>query len=316
MKKTLFFLFVVAFLAACAHNRNVAGVEPQGNHFLWKVSDENSSVWVLGSIHFADSSMYPLDDVIEKAFDGADEFAVEIDVSDDSVVSDVAEQSTRQGMLASGKTLKDVLPERTWDSFDSICTEWGVSSSAFLRFRPWLAATTLSSIAIQRTGIDPKLGIDVVLLDRAASEGKAIVGLETAEEQVGALADTDDSDSAGVYYLQTTIREISELDSMVTWILRAWKTGDDSLLRVVMNEPEDGGCDDDPECILESNRKMQQDLENRIYTSRNQKMAQKIYDFLAEDRNVFVVVGAAHLALDKDNVIKLLKMRGLKVVRY
>lgn len=302
-------------LCACAGSRDSAETPApeKPKHFLWKVSDDNSSVWILGSVHFADSTFYPLDSVIETAFVNAEELAVEIDVSNDSVSSEVAEQSTRQGMLPEGETLQNLLPEATWNSFDSICTAWNVPSANFQRLRPWLAAMTISSVAIQRSGIDPNLGIDVVLLDRAATDGKAIVGLETADEQISAVADTDDSDSAGVYYLQTTLREISELDSMVAWVLRAWKTGDDELLRLVMNDEDDDDCED---CDSVAAQKFKDELEQKIYTNRNAKMAEKIAAFLAEDRNVFVVVGAAHLALDKDNVIERLRARGLKVERF
>lgn len=308
-------LSACVLLCACAGSRDVAenSASEKPKHFLWKVSDENSSVWILGSVHFADSSFYPLDSVIENAFVNAEELAVEIDVSNDSVSSEVVEQSTRQGMLPEGETLQSLLPATTWKTFDSVCTAWNVPSANFQRLRPWLAAMTISSVAIQRTGIDPNLGIDVVLLDRAATDGKAIVGLETADEQVSAVADTDDSDSAGVYYLQTTLREISELDSMVAWVLRAWKTGDDDLLRMVMNEDEDDSCDD---CDSVAAQKFKDELEQKIYTSRNAKMAEKIAGFLAEDRNMFIVVGAAHLALDKDNVIERLRARGLKVERF
>lgn len=309
------FVAICLALCACAGSRDAAEVpvSEKPKHFLWKVSDENSSVWILGSVHFADSSFYPLDSVIETAFVNAEELAVEIDVSNDSVSSEVVEQSTRQGMLHEGETLQSLLPATTWKTFDSVCTAWNVPSANFQRLRPWLAAMTISSVAIQRTGIDPNLGIDVVLLDRAATEGKAIVGLETADEQIGAVADTDDSDSAGVYYLQTTLREISELDSMVAWILRAWKTGDDDLLRLVMNEDDEDSCDD---CDSVAAQKFKDELEQKIYTSRNAKMTEKIAAFLAEDRNMFIVVGAAHLALDKDNVIERLRARGLKVERF
>lgn len=308
-------LLACVLLCACAGSRDAAenSAPEKPRHFLWKVSDENSSVWILGSVHFADSSFYPLDSVIESAFENAEELAVEIDVSNDSVSSEVVEQSARQGMLPEGESLQNLLPATTWKTFDSVCTAWNVPSANFQRLRPWLAAMTISSVAIQRTGIDPNLGIDVVLLDRAATDGKAIVGLETADEQVSAVADTDDSDSAGVYYLQTTLREISELDSMVAWVLRAWKTGDDDLLRMVMNEDDEDSCDD---CDSVAAQKFKDELEQKIYTSRNAKMAEKIAGFLAEDRNMFIVVGAAHLALDKDNVIERLRSRGLKVERF
>ena len=92
-------LFSGWLLLSCAGNapRETAAPAPQSastpQHFFWKVSDSNSSVWLLGSIHFADSSFYPLDSVIENAFVNAEELAVEIDVSDDSVSSEIASES-------------------------------------------------------------------------------------------------------------------------------------------------------------------------------------------------------------------------------
>ena len=281
---------------------------PGGKHFFWKVSDDNSSVWLLGSVHFADSTFYPLDAVIDSAFEKADELAVEINLSDDDVNEDVAQQTMRRGILPPGKTLDAVLPRAVWNSIDSICASWNFPVAGLMQMRPWLAATTLSVVAIQRAGINPEYGIDVVLMDRAATGGKAIVSLETAEEQVDAISDTDDSDSAGTYYLKTTLREISELDSMVTKMMRAWKTGDENLLREVMN--------DEPEDASDSDKKIKDNIDQKMYLNRNAKMAESVAKFLAEDRNVFVVVGAAHLVLEKDNVVERLRKKGLKVERF
>lgn len=312
----MFCLLLLALLVfACAGNapRETAAPAPQSvsapQHFFWKVSDANSSVWLLGSIHFADSTFYPLDSVIETAFVNAEELAVEIDVSDDSVNTEIASESMQHGMMPAGKRLQDLLPPEMWNSVDSLCTAWGIPSITLQVMRPWFAAMTLSAFAIQRAGIDPTLGVDAVLLDRAAHDGKAIVGLETASEQIGALADTTESDSAGIFYLKSTLREVSELDSMVARIVRAWKTGDDALLRETMAD-ERNYAEDSAE------KELSDKLDEKIYKSRNVKMADRIARFLSEDRNVFVVVGAAHLVLDEDNVVDLLRRRGLTVQRY
>ena len=295
-------------LVACSGSRNKADVLPETKHFLWKVSDENSSVWVLGSLHLADSTLYPLASVIDSAFTHADELAVEINLNDEEVVKEVGEQSARRGELAEG-TLRDLLPEDMWNTVDSLCTSWNVPVAMIEKMRPWLAATMLSSYAFMQTGLNTDYGVDFVLLDRAAMEGKAIVGLETAEEQITALADTTESDSSGIYYLKTTLREISEIDSMVMNLMRAWKTGDDALLRRLMKEDEE-------EDSLSQDSKFKEGHEQRVFVNRNAKMADSIATFLREDRNVFVVVGVAHLALEKDNVIDALRNRGLKVERF
>lgn len=327
LKIKFFILFVVLacfnILWGCSGTKIPEKLEAveitPARHFFWKVSDENSSVWILGSIHFADSSFYPLDSVIETAFVGAEELAVEINLSDDSTSNEVASQMAREGLLPKGVTLNSVLPRPLWNSLDSLCASWNFPVMALMRLRPWFAATTLSAVAIQRSGIQAEYGIDAVLMERASVEGKTIVGLETADDQVGALSgagtENADSDSAGIYYLKTTLREIAGLDSMVAQMMRAWKTGNDSLLQAVM----DGEfCGDGVNCEKdsESEKKMKDELEQRIYTRRNEKMAESIADFLAEDRNAFVVVGAAHLVLDEDNIIELLRRKGLKVQRF
>ncbi len=312
-KGTLFYLLIACFalcLSACSGTSKKADVVPGTKHFLWKVSDENSSVWVLGSLHLADSTLYPLAPVIDSAFTHADELAVEINLNDEEVVKEVGEQSARRGELAEG-TLRDLLPEDMWNTVDSLCTSWNVPVAMIEKMRPWLAATTLSSYAFMQTGLNTDYGVDFVLLDRAAMEGKAIVGLETAEEQITALADTTESDSSGVYYLKTTLREISEIDSMVVNLMRAWKTGDDEMLRRLLNSE-----DDENEDSLSQDGKFKEEHEQRIFVNRNAKMADSIATFLREDRNVFVVVGVAHLALEKDNVIDALRNRGLKVERF
>ena len=212
MRRSLILFYVcltacLVFLSSCAGNRSAAGTSEQ-KHFFWKVSDENSSVWVLGSIHLADSTLYPLAPVIDSAFAHAEELAVELNMNDEEVVKEIGKESVSQGMLED-RLLRDILPPEMWKSLDSLCAAWDIPMVVFEKMRPWLVATTLSAYAFEQAGLNPEYGIDYVLLDRAASDGKAIVGLETAEEQIGALADTTESDSAGVYYLKTTLREIN-----------------------------------------------------------------------------------------------------------
>lgn len=313
-----FLLIILCWLAAflsCSSQKEPLQKEiiQRGNHFLWKVSDENSSVWLLGSIHFADESFYPLDSVIETAFANAEELGVEIDVSDDSVSAEIGENSLRQGLLPDGQMLNEVLPRALWNTLDSLCSAWNFPIQSLIRYRPWFAAMMLSSVAIQRAGINPEYGIDNVLIGRAVEEGKVVVGLETVKEQVDALSGSENSDSAGIYYMKSTLREIDKLDSMVSGIVQAWKTGNDSLMQVLLNA-ESGECLPEDNC--ESDKKLKDELEDRLYNSRNVKMADAVAEFLEEDRNIFVVVGTAHLALEKNSVIEILKQRGFRIERF
>ena len=175
-------------------------------------------------------------------------------------------------------------------------------------FTPWAAAMTLNSIGIMRLGFDGSLGIDLHFLNLAKESGKKVVPLETVEEQVFALTGKDASDEVALFLMEETLREIALMDSSIVWMMRAWKTGDENLLREVMN--------DEPEDASDSDKKIKDNIDQKMYLNRNAKMAESVAKFLAEDRNVFVVVGAAHLVLEKDNVVERLRKKGLKVERF
>ena len=304
MKRTLnavvlLYLLVVLFLSGCSTPKDEGR-----KHFLWKVSDENSSVYLLGSIHFADSSFYPLDSVIVNAFDRSDELAVELDISDSSVIQESVRLSSELGSLKDEKTLDMVLPEDVLNSLDSLCLSWYIPSDFLYGYNPWAAAMTLSAIALQRTKFDARLGIDLLFLTRAHGK-KKIVSLETVEEQVSVFTGVGIPDSIGIFYLKNLIQEIAMLDSSITLFRRAWKTGNDSLFQAAMNLSTKK-LDHSDSLLLEV-------VNENVYYSRNRKMSESVEKFLAENRSVFVVVGAAHLIGEKENVIDILRRKGLTV---
>ena len=289
------------FLAGCSALKDDSGKK----HLFWKVSDSNSTVYLLGSLHFADSSFYPLDTIIENAFDRAEELAVEIDVTDDSISRQISLITEQQGFFHDGRILDSVIPASVSKSLDSLCLAWKLPFGSFSRYKPLSAGMTVTAVGLVRLGYDAKLGIDVHFLERARDAGKNVVSLETVEDQAFVLTGDDDSDSLGIFYLETILRETPSLDSATRGMMRAWKAGDDSLFCENMNL--------DTVQLSPADSLFKKEINERIYYSRNRKMAEKIADFLTEDRNMFVVVGAAHLAGNHENVIDLLRAKGFVI---
>ena len=302
MKKLLLILAcILPLFAGCSASKG----DVARKHLLWKVSDSNSSVYILGSIHFAEESFYPLDPVIENTFDRSDELAVEIDMSDKSLFEQVAVKSYEKGMLPENMSLDKMVPAELMKSLDSLSASWGFPVGMFSRYKPWTAAMTLTSLAITQKCLDANMGIDIHFLQRAHEAGKNIVSLETVDDQVNALIGEGLHDSVGIFYLKTTLQEIESIDSSIAIILDAWKQGSDSLLAVAMEMESAAGN------ALDSLAEKQ--IMELVYTSRNRKMAEKITAFLAEDRKMFIVVGAAHLAGMDESVLDLLRRQGFTV---
>lgn len=300
------FLFTVIFVAMSLSGCSLKDKPRQ--HFLWKISDQNSSVYILGSIHFADKSFYPLDSVIVNAFDRSDELAVEIDVSDSTVFQKSVLLSSLLGKLDGDKTLDMFLPEDALYSLDSLCLAWSIPIDFFSGYKPWAAAMTLSSIANQRSGLDARLGIDLYFLTKARKMKKKIISLETVELQVKLFTGMDIPDSIGVFAMKNMIKDIALLDSSIAKYKLAWKTGNDSLLAYAANMGADRFNHEDS--------LMHEFMYDKILYSRNDWMADSVSKFLDENRNVFVVVGAAHLTGHKKNVIDILRRKGLNVEQF
>lgn len=274
-----------------------------GNHLLWKVSDENSSVWLFGSIHFADSSFYPLPSEIENAFRNSTALAVEMDISDSETQEKTAEEFLKEGMFTDGRTLKDILPDSLWKTLDSISTTLGMKTENFLPMRPWMAATLIASAAIASTGIQQELGIDMVMLDSAYAQGKEIIALETPEEQVESLSKSEGPEETdGIAYLESTFREYSKLNQMIKEVISAWKRADVVSLQKSLSADQN---------MNESEKR----LNERMFNQRNKKMKKEILNFLENDKQVFVVVGVGHLILE-NNLLEMLSENGLKIQRY
>ena len=301
----MFFLLAVTFLSVSLSGCSLKDKPRQ--HFLWKISDQNSSVYILGSIHFADKTFYPLDSVIVNAFDRSDELAVEMDISDSSVYQKSVLLSSLLGKLDDDKTLDMFLPEDALYSLDSLCLSWSIPVDFFSGYKPWAAAMTLSSIANQRAGLDARLGIDLYFLTMARKMKKKIISLETVEMQVKLFTGMDIPDSIGIFAMKNMIKDIVLLDSSIAKYKLAWKTGNDSLLAYAANMGTDRFNHEDS--------LMHEFMYDKILYSRNGRMADSVSKFLDENRNVFVVVGAAHLAGHKKNVLEILRRKGLTVER-
>ena len=300
-------LLKLLFVAICATCLIACSPKTEHKHFFWKVSDSNSTIYILGSIHLADSSFYPLDPIITNAFDSSDELAVEIDMGDDSILQEITTLNEQYGMFHGEDSLERILPDDIRKSLDSICTAWSIPIGTFNRYKPWAAAMTLTSIGIMRLGYNYNLGIDFHFLHLAQEHGKNIVSLEPVENQVTALTGVGLKDSVTMYFMKKTLREVGLIDSSVSWMMRAWKTGDDSLFWNAMNA--------DTAKISANDSLIQKEIDNRILHSRNRTMANSIEKLLSENRKVFVVVGTAHLVGKDENVIDILHRKGFTIER-
>ncbi|MBU5347467.1 TraB/GumN family protein [Paenibacillus lautus] len=267
-----------------------------GRGFMWEVESNGNTVYLVGSMHIADDSFYPLRPEFEEAFAEADYLGVEIDISK---AADEEQQKLIMdlGMYQDGTTLKDHVSSETYAKLGEILKQSGMQPNALDAFKPWVAETTISSLKSVKAGYDASAGIDLYFIQKAIERKVPILELETYGSQLGMF--NGFSKELQEKNLNIALDNFDVLDESVNQMAEMWKTGND-------------------EALLEFTNSMSGDEEynKAMLIDRNIGMADKIDGYLKNGKNeeYFIVVGSAHY-LGEHGIVKLLQDKGYTVVR-
>lgn len=288
-------LTLVAIALLCCERPLVAqqATKPATKHSLWKVEGRTNTAYLFGSIHFLTKDFYPLPAPIEAAYKQAEIVVFETDFTE-MEAPEAQVKMLQAGQYPPGETLKQQLSKETYTKLDTFLTQRLGIGSAFDQFKPWMVAVMLVGIELKNLGFDPEHGVDKHFFTRAKKDGKRIVPLETVDFQLGLFKGLTKEESEAM--LKETLQEISGFKKMLSEITTAWKTGDAQKLDTL---------------ILDAMRDYPE-VHKKLLLDRNRQWADKIEKLLAEGKNIFVVVGAAHL-VGKDSMVDLLSTRKLKI---
>ena len=260
---------------------------------LWRVSGEANSVYLLGSIHLLREQDLPLPTVIDDAYGDADVIVMELDMDDmDPVYAQAA--FNRAGVRTDGTTLRDLMGDEAYAEAEKFAAQLDIPLEMLAQSEPWLAALTVELMMLYRIGFDPTLGVEMMMTQRATADGKPIEGLETIDEQLSFL-DGLPLEAQREMLLQT-LAEGAALRETIDELIDAWHHGDTAAL-------EEG--------LLESVGE-QDAFTDALIHDRNRRWAETIAEWLDDEQDYLVVVGALHLVGDL-GVPALLDKRGFGI---
>ena len=265
---------------------------------LWKVSDADNTVYLLGSFHLLKRDDYPLSKDVDTAFAAADKLVFEVPPSE------MQDPATAQKALAHAgygddRTLSKVLPPGVRDKFNVLLLQRGASIAQYDPFEPWFVNLTLVIGLSQSMGFRAEDGLDQYLMQRAASANKPTSGLESIELQLQTLDRTPMKEQ--IASLQEFVDDPEKMPGMLDELHRAWRQGDvvklDALTRgqMLANTPE---------------------TYRLLNVARNDAWLPKIRKLLdgSSSDDALVVVGAMHL-IGKDGLVEKLRGKGYHVER-
>lgn len=271
---------------------------PARQALLWKVSDADNSVYLLGSFHLLKQEDYPLPKEIDAAFDDAESLVFEVDPREMTAPETMA-TIQKYAAYDAGKSLSTVLPKTTHDKLGNLMSLSGGSVQALEQSEPWMVSLSLLLGITNAMGFKAELGMDRHLMARAAEAGKPTAGLETIEEQMKAMDSVSHAEQAqGLQeFLDDPKQAIQQLQDMHAW----WRDGDVAKL--------------DREMRAEMARKSPESY-RLLDVERNNAWLPKVEARLKESGadDTLVVVGTLHL-LGDDGLVEKLRAKGYTVER-
>jgi len=274
---------------------------PAKNNFLWEVENEDTKMYLLGSIHLMPEDTYPLDEKIESCFQEADVLAVE---ADPSQIDQTAVQTLimSKGMYPQGETLRANIDSVLYKKVTDVFTAYGLPMQQVDTFKPWFASFNIAVLEIQKTKLNPEFGIDNHFIKKAKSSEMEIIELESGFGQLELL--TSFPEKAQEQYLEYSLSNYENIQELFDTMLAAWKTGDAELMNKATKQKMLDFCKTMPG--LEG-------YYNKMFPERDNKIVEKLDKILKskEKKTYFVVVGAGHLIGD-DGLLQLLKDKGYK----
>lgn len=259
---------------------------------LYKISDEDSSVYLFGSIHIYDERFYPLPDYVMNAYDDSDCVAFEFDVIAFENDIDAQTEALSVMVYTDGSTISDHIDDDVYEDAVEILEENGMYFSYMDYYMPCLWSNMIDQLMYENAGIDlDKDGIDSYLLNCAYEDGKEIVEVESALSQYTMLSEY--SAPLQEYLLESSVEyyygDEDEIAEEIEELKKVWLKGEKEYFAAYLDE-EDDDIEDEYE------RALYEEYYNAMTVERNLHMTNFTKEALEDNENMFICVGAAHLA--------------------
>lgn len=246
----------------------------------WTAEKAGTQLMLLGSIHVGRADLYPLPKPVMQFLSSSDAIVVEADISIPPSLDYPSQKSTQ-----------DWLTHEQIKKLNHIAEQLKLNPERLLSMPPWRSALFLQYAQLKNLGYQASQGIDHYLIERAQDEQIPVIGLESAQQQLDMLANSEDE---GLNLLLSALEDFTAMPTRLKRLVKAWKQGDAEQLQ-----------------RLGDTQSLPETLQHTLLYERNQHWAKRLSDpdnFTSGNRYL-VVVGALHL-LGPNNLLDYLKQQG------
>lgn len=265
---------------------------------LWEVQMGKSRAFLFGTVHTLPRGVDWFKPHVARALDQSKTLVLETEIPESpGALQPVVMKLSR---LSAPRPVLERVPE-SWRP---------TLGSAIQRLKPgpmewndtWFISLTLTNLQAQADGLDPRIGVESVLSERARMRNIPIRALETVEEQLTNFDALPEADQQMM--LMSTLEDLDKSKGQVSLLIGDWLLGNtDGLASRVNGEFERSPM-----------------LRRLLVEDRNVRWADWIAQTMKADSAkgeagpIFVAVGAGHLA-GRGSLVEELEKRGAKVAR-
>lgn len=260
---------------------------------LYKATDKDGNVaWLLGAIHIGKEEFYPLPDYVMDAFESSNALAIECDSVDFERVFDYMQYTDNT-------TIKDHIDEQLYDAAVQILEEHGVREQVSDSYIPAAWSLYIDKCAYEKMGYKQQYGVDSYLTDLAVENNKKMLEVEGDEIHGTAMAKLSDkvqemmlmSSVSGYYSTESVLKSNNKS-------MEVWAKGDEAeLMADIYTEPDDD--------LPQEQKALLDEYYQVIRYDRNEHMIDYVKKSMADEKEIFVCVGIAHILGDTAMVSEL-----------
>lgn len=254
----------------------ILGQEKLENTLLWRITTPGLAQhsYLYGTVHSRDERAYQFGDSVLPALDRCAVAAGELDLAADEQLGRALFGTMR---MSDGKKLTDLYTKKEWARVETVLKDRVGFMAPMLRsVKPFFVLAVLTE---NDMGGERPMVLDQYLQHRAQTHGKRVVGIETVNEQIGAIDAIPLKEQARMLLEYV---DNGGYPGTMDALLDAYARQDlEALMRIAERA---GG--------------MPEELERSLLTERNGRMVERMDKLLREGGPVFFLIGAAHLPMD------------------
>jgi uncharacterized protein len=281
-------LFLISFIFSSLYFTQMYG-QKDDKSLLYEISGNGLSQpsYLYGTIHIICKNDFLMTEATKKKFAEAQQVYLELDMDDPKMMPEMMKSM----YMTDGSTIKSLLSEADYQKVsqffkDTLKTNIGGMD----KMKPFV----LASMAAPKMLACSTQSYEETFMKMAKDEHKEILGLETVQDQFGAI------DKMGMK---------KQADMMLVKLVEDWGDGKQKFKQMITDYKNQ-----DVEALLEDMTKSKTadaEFQENLLVVRNQNWIPKI-EKIAKEKPTFFAVGAGHLGGEK-GVIALLRKQGFTV---